>query len=121
MASKVRRIEDIAELVQKCIEGASRQPRNEMEAGSMRIPSSPLSTEIMSHCFPMKLVMLNFDLYSRATNPIQYLRHYQDKMVVYSHNDLLMSQLFPSNLKRVASDWFYSLPSHSLRDFEEVR
>jgi len=32
-----------------------------------------------------------------------------------------MSWVFPSSLKGVAFDWFYSLSSHSLRDFEEVR
>jgi len=41
-------------------------------------------------------------------------------MVVHSHDDLLMCWVFPSSLKGVALDWFYSLPSRSLWNFEEV-
>ena len=74
----------------------------------------------MSHCFPRNFVMPSFDLYSGATDPILHLWHYQDKMVIYLHDDL-MSWVFPSSLERVASGWFYSHPSHSLRDFEVVR
>ena len=74
----------------------------------------------MSHRFLRKFVMSSFDLYSRVTDPIQHLRHYQNKMTVYSHDDL-MSRVFPSSVKGVASYWFYSHPSHSLQDFEEVR
>jgi len=41
-------------------------------------------------------------------------------MAVHSHNDYLMCWVFPSSLKGVALDWFYSLLSQSLRNFEEV-
>ena len=43
--------------------------------------------------------MSNFECYSEATNPIQHLRQYQDKIVVHSHDDLLLSRVFPSSLK----------------------
>ena len=39
-------------------------------------------------------------------------------MVVHSHNNPLMCLIFPSSLKGMASDWFYSLPPYSLRNFE---
>ena len=41
-------------------------------------------------------------------------------MVVYSRNDLLLCIIFPSSLKGVASDWFYSLLPRFLYNFEEV-
>ena len=41
-------------------------------------------------------------------------------MVVYSCNDPLMCLIFPSNLKDVVSDWFYSLSPYSLHNFEEI-
>ena len=41
-------------------------------------------------------------------------------MVVYFHNVSLMCLIFPSNLEGVVSDWFYSLPSPSLYNFEEI-
>jgi len=41
-----------------------------------------------------------------------------DKMAVYSFNDSLMCLIFSSNLKSETSNWFYSLPPHSLCNFE---
>ena len=63
---------------------------------------------------------LTFNYYSVANNPIQHIRHFQDKMVVYSRNDQLFCSTFPSSLNFVASDWFYSPPPRSLQNFEEV-
>ena len=40
-------------------------------------------------------------------------------MVVYSRNDQLLCLIFPSSLKGVVSDWFYSLPS-PLCNFEMI-
>ena len=63
--------------------------------------------------------MLSFECYSEATYPIQHLQ-YQDKIAVYSHDNLLLSHVFLSSLKDAAYDWFYSLPKHSLWSFEEI-
>ena len=41
-------------------------------------------------------------------------------MIVHSHNDAFMCLPFPSSLKGVASDWFYSLLPYSLRNFKGV-
>ena len=51
---------------------------------------------------------------------VQHISHFWDKMVGYSRNDPLLCLTFSSSLKGVASDWFYSPPSHSLHTFEEV-
>ena len=39
---------------------------------------------------------------------------------MYSHDDQIMCRVFPSNLKGVASNWFYSLRHNSLNSFDEV-
>jgi len=41
-------------------------------------------------------------------------------MIIYYRNDPVMCLTFPSNLKGVASDWFYSLSLCSLHNFLEV-
>ena len=56
----------------------------------------------------------------RSEPPNSTSQHFRDKMIVHSCNDALMCLIFPSSLKGMASDWFYSLPPHSLRNFEEV-
>jgi len=40
-------------------------------------------------------------------------------MIIHSHNNALMCLTFSSSLKDVTSNWFYSPPPHSLRNFEE--
>jgi len=55
-----------------------------------------------------------FACYTEETVPIQHLCQYQDKMVVHSLDDLFLSRVFPSSLKSIAYDWFYTLPRHSL-------
>jgi len=41
-------------------------------------------------------------------------------MVFYDENDPILCWIFPSGLKGVASDWFYSLPSWSIHNFEVI-
>jgi len=71
---------------------------------------SALSDEITSHRLLKKFAMPGFECYSEATDPIQHLRQYQDKIVVHSHDDLLLSRAFQSSLKGAAYNWFYTLP-----------
>ena len=41
-------------------------------------------------------------------------------MVIYARNDLILCRIFPSSLKGVASNWFYSLPSRSSHKFKDL-
>jgi len=87
----------------------------------LRTSDSQLSEDITSHRFPKKFIMPSFECYYMATDPIQHLRQYQDKMAVHSHDNLLLSRVFPSSLKGASYDCFYSLLRHSLWSFEEVK
>ena len=48
---------------------------------------------------PKKFMMPGFKCYFGMTDHIQHLRKYQDKMAVHSHDDHLLSSVFPSSLK----------------------
>jgi hypothetical protein len=85
-----------------------------------RLATSPLSEEILTCPFPKKFSPPTFDRYAGKTDPIQHLRHFQEKMDMYSHDDRIMCRVFPSSLKDVASNWFYSLRPNSLHTFDEV-
>ena len=72
-------------------------------------------------------MMPTFDYYSGTSYPLLYLRHYQDKMIVYAHDDLffahddlLFYRTFSSSLKGVTYHWFYSFPKNLLRSFHDV-
>ena len=74
----------------------------------------------MSHFFSKEFVIPSFDYYTRVTDHIQHLRAYHVSMVAQFHDDLLMCRVFPSNLKGVSLNWFFSLSSWSLWNIEEV-
>ena len=99
---KFPRIEDITDVVQERLNQAIHQFSKGIEYNEWRPTNSPLSRKIMTICFPKKFVMLSFDHYSGTSDPLLYLRQYQDKVVVYAHNDLLLYRAFPSSLKGVA-------------------
>ena len=48
--------------------------------------------------------MLSFEHYSEATDPIQHLHQCEDKMVVHSHDVLLLSRVVLSSLKGAVYD-----------------
>ena len=85
-----------------------------------KVCDSPLSEETLKCEFSKKFSPPTFDYYSGASDPVQHIRHFRDKMIIHSRNDALMYLTFPFSLKGVASDWFYSLQPHSLHNFEEV-
>ena len=82
-----------------------------------KISDSPLSEEILECEFSRKFSTLTFDYYSGVTNPVQHIRHFRDKIIIYSLNDLIMCLTFPSSLKGIASYWFYYLPPYFLHNF----
>jgi len=65
--SKTPRIEQLVEMVQKRIHEYIQQSRDNQGSSALRISDSPLSEEILSHRFLMKLVIPNFECYTRAT------------------------------------------------------
>jgi len=81
---------------------------------------SPLSKDIQEYKLSRKFLTSTFDSYTGASNPIQHIRHFQDKMMFYFHNDWVMCLTFPSSLRGATSEWFYSLPPRSLHKFTEV-
>ena len=80
--------------------------------------NSPFSENILEYDFSKKFMILTFDCYSGQRDPVQYLHHYQDEMVIHFRNDSILCR-FSSSLKGAASDWFYSLPPCSIYNFRD--
>ena len=70
-ALKVPRIKGIEEIIQRRIEEASHQLRNEVEPCGLRTSDSPLSKEITSHCFPKKFMISSFEYFFGAIDSIR--------------------------------------------------
>ena len=85
-----------------------------------KVSDSPFSEDILEFKFPKKFSIPIFDYYSRVSDQVQRIRHFRDKMVIYSRKDPIICLTFSSSLKGVTSDWFSSLSPHSFHYFEEV-
>ena len=93
--------------------------RSGMTLATAKVSDSPLSEEILECEFPKKFSTPTFDYCCGASDPVQHIRHFRDKMLVHSRKNPLICQTFSSSLKGVSSDWFYSLLSCLLHSFEE--
>jgi len=115
---KTPRIEDLVKMIRKQINGDKPRPSRRariFHPEDLRLPSFG-----RDHLPPVpKEVRDNNLCHTGVTDLVQHLRAYLVKITVHSNDDL-MCRVFPSCLKGVALDWFYSLLSRSLQSFEVV-
>jgi len=90
--------------------------RSGMTLATAKVSDSPLSEEILECEFPKKFSTPTFDYCCGASDPVQHIRHFRDKMLVHYP---LICLTFSSSLKGVSSDSFYSLLPCLLHSFEE--
>ena len=119
-STKRPRLDEVRELIRKEVQEAGLCLTNKDGPATLRLTLSPLSPDILNIQFPRKFSVPTFEYYNGTSDPMQHLRHYQDKMAVYSYSDALLCRMFPSSLKGLASDWFYSLKPGSISSFEQV-
>ncbi|XP_075633895.1 uncharacterized protein LOC142606427 [Castanea sativa] len=85
-----------------------------------QIAKSPFVTRINRAKLPRRFSQPIFTMYNGRTDPVEHVRHFSQKMTVYSNNEALMCRVFPSSLGPVAMRWFDALAEGSLRSFEEL-
>ena len=64
--------------------------------------------------------MPTFDSYTGVSDPVQYICHLQEKIMLYSRNDPIICLTFPSRLKGATSEWFYSISSRFFHNILEI-
>ena len=57
---------------------------------TVKVFDSHLSKEILECDFPKKFSTLTFDYYSRVSDVVQHIRHFQNKIMIYSCDDPIM-------------------------------
>ena len=60
-----------------------------------------------------------FTIYNGLTDPVEYVSHFNQRMVVHSKNETLMCKVFPFSLGPVAIRWFDGLGASSSDSFKE--
>ena len=113
-------VQDLNKLAQKQVEEASMPYLCRFRVIATDASNSPFSEDILEYEFLKKLVIMIFYCYFGQSDLVQHLRKYQDKMMIYSRNNSILCRIFPSSLKGVDSDWFYSFPPHSIHGFRDL-
>ena len=86
----------------------------------MNIGRSPFTDEIEQAEPPRKFSMPYFISFKGNEDPERHLKHYRSVMILYRNNDDLMCKIFATTLQGEAQDWFYTLPTQSIRSFDEL-
>ena len=59
-------------------------------------------------------------MYNGRTDPVEYVSHLNQRMVVHSKSEAIMCKVFPSSLGPVAVRWFVGLKEGSINSFKEL-
>ena len=59
-------------------------------------------------------------MYNGRTDPVEYVSHLNQRMVVNSKSEAIMCKVFPSSLGPVAVRWFDGLKEGSINSFKEL-
>ena len=70
-----------------------------------QISRSPFTRRIEGGRLPRRFNQLTFTMYNSRTDPMEYVSHFNQRMVVHSKNEILMYKVFPSSLGPVAMRW----------------
>ncbi|KAM1807238.1 hypothetical protein ACFX11_030283 [Malus domestica] len=84
------------------------------------ISRSPFTNEIEQAEPPRKFSMPHFTSFKGDGDPERQLKHYRSEMVLYRNNDALMCKIFATTLQSKAQDWFHTLPSRSIQNFDDL-
>ncbi|XP_075663387.1 uncharacterized protein LOC142632961 [Castanea sativa] len=85
-----------------------------------QISKSPFVAWINKAKLPHRFSQRIFTIYNGRIDPVEHVSHFNQKMAVYSNNEALMCEVFPSSLGPVAMRWFDALEEGSLKSFEKL-
>ena len=85
-----------------------------------QISRSPFSSHIertkIPHCFTQP----TFTIYNEKIDLMEHVRHFNQRMTIYSRNKALMCKVFPSSLEPIAMRWFGGLEESSIGSYKEL-
>ena len=61
-----------------------------------------------------------FTMYNGRTDSVEYVSHFNKRMIVHSRNEALLCKVFTSNFGPVAMRWFDGLEEGSVNSFREL-
>jgi len=78
----------------------------------------PFIGEVMMARLPSKWQWPHMDTYDDTTDPSTYVKSYMTQANLFSVDGRVHCRLFPTMLRGLELDWYYSLPANSVNSFE---
>ena len=85
-----------------------------------QLSKSPFTRRIEGATFSRRFQQLAFTLYNGNTDPVEHVSQFNQRMAVYSKNEVLMCKVFPSSLGPVAMRWFNGLKVNSVDSYMQL-
>ena len=85
-----------------------------------RISKSPFAHRIEGVELPRRFHQPTFTMYNGRMDPVKHVSQFNQRMVVYSKNEVLMCKVFPSSLGPMAVRWFDGLRPNSINSFKQL-
>ena len=82
-----------------------------------QISKSPFTHKIEGAILPRRFYQPTFTIYNGRTDPVEHVRHFNQRMAVHSKDEALMCKVFPSSLGPVVMRWFDDLRANSIDSF----
>ena len=93
---------------------------NAMNEALNQVARSPFTRNIEGASLPRRFHQPTFSLYNGRSDPVEYVSHFSQKMVVHSKDKALMCKIFPSSLGPMAMRWFNGLKANSIDSFKKL-
>ncbi|XP_030936366.1 uncharacterized protein LOC115961533 [Quercus lobata] len=91
-----------------------------MSKALRQISKSLFTRRIEKAKLPRWFTQPMFTMYNGRTDPVEYVSHFNQRMIVQSRNEALICKVFPSSLGPVAMRWFDGLEEGSINSFQEL-
>jgi len=91
-----------------------------MSRAPNQISKSPFTHRIEGGKLPWQFNQPTFTVYNGRIDPMEYVSHFNQRMIVHLRNETLMCKVFPSNLGPVAMRWFDGLGAGFVDSFKEL-
>ena len=85
-----------------------------------QISKSPFTCKIEEGRLPRQFTQPTFTMCNGRTDPVEYVSHFNQRMVVHSKNEALMCKVFLSSLRPMVMRWFNVLGAGSIDSFKEL-
>ena len=91
-----------------------------MNKALSQVSKSPFTQNIERASLPQRFHQPTFILYNGQTDPVEHFSHFNQKMAVYSKDEVLMCKIFPSSLGPMAMRWFNGLKANFIDSFKRL-